>query len=63
MNNDIIQDLLDNEARLSNERYVILQQIKQLRGDTPPTCWGQDDCSTMMLSRCPWRIDCGSPKD
>lgn len=58
-----IQKLLDKEARLGNERYEVVQQIKQLRGTEPPVCWGQDDCSTMMLVRCPWRIDCGSPKD
>lgn len=54
-----IQELLDKEARLGNERYEILKQIKELRGDEPPHCWGQDDCSTMILVRCPWRIDCG----
>ena len=54
-----IQELLDKEARLANERYAILKQIKLLRGDEPPHCWGQDDCSTLMLVRCPWRIDCG----
>ena len=52
-----IQELLDKEARLANERYVILKQIKLMRGDEPPHCWGQDDCSTLMLVRCPWRID------
>lgn len=54
-----IQELLDKESRLANERYVILKQIKLMRGDEPPHCWGQDDCSTLMLVRCPWRIDCG----
>ena len=59
-----IQELLDKEARLfnegrpANERYAILKQIKLLRGDEPPHCWGQDDCSMLMLIRCPWRIDC-----
>ena len=55
-----IQTLLDKEAELSNRRYYILQQIKSLRGDEPPHCWGMDDCSTLTLSQCPWRIDCSS---
>jgi hypothetical protein len=54
-----IQTLLDKEANLSNRRYHILQQIKSMRGTEPPHCWGFDDCSTMLLSQCPWRIDCG----
>lgn len=57
---DKIQELLDKEAKLSNERYEVINQIKQLRGDTPPVCFGEDDCSTSILSRCPWRMDCGS---
>lgn len=57
---DKIQELLDKEAKLSNERYEVIKQIKQLRGDTPPVCFGEDDCSTSILSRCPWRMDCGS---
>lgn len=61
-----IQNLLDKEAQLSNQgqnnefRWMIHAEIKQLRGPVAPTCWGQDDCSTNMLMRCPWRIDCGS---
>ncbi len=61
-----IQDLLDKEARLSNEghgksefRIIVLEEIKRLRGNDAPVCWGEDDCSTNMLMRCPWRIDCG----
>jgi hypothetical protein len=54
-----IQILLDKEANLSNRRYHILLQIKSIRGDVPPPCWGIDDCSTLILSQCPWRIDCG----
>ncbi len=54
-----IQILLDKEANLSNRRYHILQQIKAQRGTEPPHCWGLDDCSTKLLSQCPWRIDCG----
>jgi hypothetical protein len=56
---DNIQELLDEEARLGNLRYDIHKQLKLLRGDNPPVCWGEDDCSTMILMRCPWRIDCG----
>ena len=62
-----IQELLDKEAQLSNEghgksefRMIILEEIKSRRGSDAPPCWGEDDCSTMMLVRCPWRIDCGS---
>lgn len=65
-----IQELLDKEARLSNSGYkdshlrkVILEEIKQLRGSEAPVCWGEDDCSTMMLVRCPWRIDCDNTMD
>ena len=54
-----IQILLDKEANLSNRRYHILQQIKAQRGTEPPHCSGLDDCSTNVLSQCPWRIDCG----
>jgi hypothetical protein len=60
-----IQELLDKEAELSNNgqdndfRKIILIEIKQLRGTDSPECWGEDDCSTMMLVQCPWRIDCG----
>lgn len=57
MNN--IQDLLDLSARLGNEKLAIDARIKELRGDNPPPCWGQDDCGVYILARCPWRIDCG----
>ena len=62
-----IQELLDKEARLANEghgksefRMIIHEEIKARRGQDAPPCWGEDDCSTSMLMRCPWRIDCGS---
>lgn len=32
--------------------------IEQIRGPAPP-CYGEDDCSTDVLSRCPWRMSCG----
>ena len=54
----LIQELLNKEAGLSNRRYHILQQIKAARGTEPPQCWGNDDCSTTVMSQCPWRIDC-----
>ena len=61
-----IQELLDQEARLSNEghgksefRIVILEEIKARRGTESPHCRGEDDCSTLTLIKCPWRIDCG----
>ena len=61
-----IQDLLDKEAQLSNagqgdcaERQEILTAIRLMRGQPAPVCFGEDDCSTSMLSTCPWRFDCG----
>lgn len=62
-----IQELLDKEAQMSNEgmtkdhpfRKIIHEEIKVLRGNVAPACHGEDDCSTAMLSMCPWRIDCG----
>lgn len=63
-----IQELLNEEAKMSNNgmdkehpfRKIILTEIRQLRGITPPPCFGEDDCSTNMLARCAWRMDCGS---
>jgi hypothetical protein len=63
-----IQELLDEEAKLSNnglgdskERQEILKVIRVMRKRLhQPLCFGQDDCSTNMLSKCPWRMDCGS---
>jgi hypothetical protein len=61
-----IQRLLDEEAKLGNEgrrnspdRMAVLRKIIELRGTQVPHCHGHDDCSTMVLVRCPWRIDCG----
>jgi hypothetical protein len=54
-----IQELLDLEANLDNTRRNIHRLIKDQRGPNPPACWGQDDCSAMILMRCPWRVDCG----
>ncbi len=63
-----IQELLDKEATLSNqgfgegeERQQTLTMIRLMRDEQyRPVCFGEDDCSTNMLSRCPWRMDCGS---
>jgi hypothetical protein len=61
-----IQKLLDKEANMANSgqdndfRKIIHIEIKQLRGSISPDCWGEDDCSTNILMRCPWRIDCES---
>ena len=55
-----IQVLLDKEASLANRRSLVHKQIVVLRGTEPPVCWGMDDCSTNILSQCPWRIDCDS---
>jgi len=60
-----IQELLNLEASLSNsgkkdssEYRNAHIKIKELRGGDAPVCWGEDDCSTLILSQCPWRIDC-----
>jgi hypothetical protein len=63
-----IQELLDAEAELSNKgagkgdpvRSAILIEIRELRGTDAPVCFGHDDCSTLILSMCPWRNDCGT---
>ena len=60
-----LQELLDEEARLSNsgnhdKAREIHTVIVLMRGHRPPACWGEDDCSTMTLLGCPWRIDCGN---
>lgn len=61
-----LQDLLNEEATLCNtghrdseERKAIHTMIRLQRTDRPP-CFGEDDCSTFMLSRCAWRMDCGT---
>lgn len=54
-----IQEFLDHSARLSNELWEVNEAIKEMRGKNPPPCWGHDDCSTLALMVCPWRIDCG----
>ena len=60
---DELQRLLNIEAQLSNLRDEVVELIKQKRGSTPPPCWGEDDCSTEFLSRCPWRVDCGDKQN
>jgi hypothetical protein len=55
-----VQELLNKEANLANRRYLLHKQIKVMRGEIPPHCWGHDDCSTNILLQCPWRIDCDS---
>ena len=71
-----VQVLLDAEAQISNFMYnnpgmpgyfdgllntraMLHKQIEMLRGPAP-VCYGEDDCSTEILSRCPWRMTCGS---
>jgi hypothetical protein len=49
-----------NKGQDNDFRKIILLEIKQLRGEVAPACWGEDDCSTNILMRCPWRIDCGN---
>jgi hypothetical protein len=63
INPTIMQILLDEEANLGNKRLALHNTIKKLRGVIPPVCFGEDDCSTMFLSQCPWRMDCGVYKD
>jgi hypothetical protein len=68
MPSNLMQDLLNKEAKLSNsgrgnsdERQQLLTMIRLKRNDKHrPDCFGEDDCSTTMLSQCPWRMDCGS---
>ena len=62
-----LQELLNKEAQLCNEGRGDSEERKQVhtiirlkRSSPPPVCFGYDDCSTTMLSVCPWRIDCGS---
>ncbi len=61
-----IQMLLDSQAAFSNAgRHEENEAVKVLirhrtKDQQPPHCFGEDDCSTNMLSRCAWRIDCGS---
>ena len=55
-----LQTLLDKQANLSNRHDMVVKQIVAMRGTVPPRCWGQDDCSTIVLSQCPWRVDCNS---
>lgn len=54
-----LQALLDEEAALANRLFSLRAEIKLRRTGEPPVCHGHDDCSTLMLARCPWRIDCG----
>ena len=60
-----MQAMLDEQARLSNEGkketaeyQAVIRFIKDNRFHPAPLCWGDDDCSTHILSMCPWRIDC-----
>jgi len=62
-----MQELLNLEAMYSNngqgdsiDRMKIHTIIRLKRDKEAPPCFGEDDCSTLMLSTCPWRIDCGT---
>lgn len=63
-----MQALLNEEAFYANngrgdseERKQLHTLIRLKRSDLPPPpCFGHDDCSTLMLSTCPWRMDCGT---
>lgn len=61
-----LQKLLNEEALLSNsgqgdseERKKIHTLIRLKRTDQP-SCFGHDDCGSVTLSMCAWRMDCGS---
>jgi hypothetical protein len=57
-----IQRLLDEEANLKNsgkDAVHVEKLIRELRNPESPCCFGEDDCSSWMLSHCPWRMDCG----
>lgn len=56
---DKIQELLNEQAKLSDKEIQIKNEIRELRGCLPPPCFGDDDCSSMQLATCPWRFDCG----
>ena len=63
-----LQDLPNQEALLANTGYGDSDQrrhlhtiIRLVRDETNrPGCFGDDDCSTITLSQCPWRMDCGA---
>ena len=70
----LIQTFLDIEAMASNGqtmlhddikqhlpeiRRIAVKQLEQIR-QPAPACYGLDDCSTYVLSRCPWRMTCGA---
>jgi hypothetical protein len=61
-----LQDLLNEEAKLCNtgfgdsEERRRIHTVIRLKRTHQPGCFGEDDCSTQMLSTCPWRIDCGN---
>ena len=71
----VLQVLLNAEAQLGNVMYnhtlvpairaeltdtqkMLHRQIECLLGPAP-ACYGQDDCSANILSKCPWRMTCG----
>lgn len=66
-----IQALLDIHCEASNIVYrktdaelgkkildLVIPMIEAKRGPAP-ICYGEDDCSTLILSMCPWRMTCG----
>jgi len=58
-----LQELVNQYNRKSNELFALKKQIVELRGTKPPSCFGEDDCSTEILVRCPWSLDCGTDCD
>jgi hypothetical protein len=65
---ELQQTLLDAHALLPRTALnmptieQLDKQIISIRGPNPPPCYGEDDCSTEFLSRCPWRMTCGTSK-
>ena len=66
---DMLQMLLDAGAILGNSLHATdpdiltlqkrIQHCIELNRGKKPHCYGDDDCSSMILSTCPWRMSCG----
>lgn len=57
---NLLQVLLDRREECPpNDRAALDHRIRALRGTEPPRCYHQDDCTSLMLTMCAWRMDCG----
>lgn len=54
-----LSDLVHEYNKKANELFTLKQRLVVLRGTEPPSCFGQDDCSSNCLAECPWSMDCG----